>query len=144
MDGANIEMRDEVGEENLISFGLSVEEVLSYYSQGGYYAWDEYYNNLRLKKVLEQLVNGFLPAANEEFREIYNHLLADNDEYFVLKDFNSYTAAQNRVNELYSNKSVWLKMSTLNIAHSGKFSSDRAIAEYAEDIWQVKPIKINK
>lgn len=141
MDGANIEIREEVGAENLISFGLSVDEVLAYYQRGGYCAWNEYNQNARIKVVLDQLINGFLPAAKEEFRLIYDHLLSDNDEYFVLKDFTSYVEAQDKANELYKNRDKWLKMSIHNIAHSGKFSSDRAIAEYARDIWRVKAVK---
>lgn len=139
-DGANIEIEEEVGTENLITFGLSVEEVLTYYGQGGYHSWDEYNRDEHLKTVLEQLVNGFLPAAKEEFRLIYDHLLTDNDQYFVLKDFNSYAQARHKVNELYKDRDTWLKMCIRNIAHSGKFSSDRAIAEYAKDIWRVMPI----
>lgn len=140
MDGANIEIKAEVGAENLITFGLSVDEVLSYYEQGGYLSWDEYNGDGRLKTVLDQLVTGFLPAAKEEFRLIYDHLLTDNDQYFVLKDFKSYANAQHQVNGLYEDRDKWLKMCIHNIAHSGKFSSDRAIAEYAKDIWQVAPI----
>jgi len=138
LDGANIEIKEEVGEENMFIFGLTAEEVLNYHQSGGYSSWEIYNSNPRVKLVLEQLVNGFLPAPYEEFRNIYEHLLHNNDEYFVLKDFASYANAQTRVNNMFSKQQEWLKMSLINIAHSGKFSSDRTIFEYATGIWNLK------
>lgn len=139
LDGANIEIKDEVGAENIFIFGLTANEVINYYQHGGYSSWDIYHSDFRVKTVLEQLVNGYLPASREEFRNIYNHLLYNNDEYFVLKDFASYTQAQKQANDTFLGKKKWLKMSITNIAHSGKFSSDRTISEYATGIWHSKP-----
>lgn len=139
MDGANIEIRDEVGEENMVIFGLNADEVLNYYSHGGYNPWDIYHNNEDIKEVLELLVNGFLNTPHEEFRSLYENLLYHNDEFFVLKDFESYRDAQSRIEELYRDRNRWLRMCINNTAHSGKFSSDKTISEYAVGIWQVLP-----
>lgn len=140
LDGANIEIRDEVGEENIIIFGMTEKEVLDYYRHGGYSAIEMYNNDPRIKMIVDQLVNGFFPVSSIEFMDIYNHLLLHNDEYFVLKDFNAYTEAQKWVDELYRQKFRWTRMSIANIAHSGAFSSDRTISEYAAGIWGVKKV----
>lgn len=140
LDGANIEIRDEVGDENIIIFGMTEKEVLDYYRNGGYSAIEIYNRDLRIKTVVDQLVNGFFPVSSVEFLDIYNHLLLHNDEYFVLKDFNAYAEAHERVDELYRQKSKWLRMSIANIAHSGAFSSDRTISEYASGIWKAKMV----
>lgn len=137
LDGANIEIRDAAGDDNIVIFGLTVAEVLYYYKNGGYNAWDEYHKDPRLALVLEQLVNGFFPDSAEDFRNIYNSLLYHNDEFFVLKDFGSYLAAQERIAELYLQKNVWNKMCVHNIANSGRFYSDRTIREYARNIWHI-------
>lgn len=142
LDGANIEIKDEVGDENIIIFGMTEKEVLEYYRNGGYSALDIYNNDPRIKSVVDQLVNGFLPVSSVEFMGIYNHLLQHNDEYFVLKDFSSYAEAHKWVDELYRQKSRWARMSIANIAHSGVFSSDRTIAEYAAGIWGVKEVNL--
>jgi starch phosphorylase len=142
LDGANIEIKDAVGEENIVIFGLNAHEVLAYYNDGGYNAWDMYHHNPRIKMILTQLINGFLPAAQDEFRSLYDALLYQNDEYFILKDFSSYVDAHDRVNTLYSNRDQWLKMSICNIAQSGRFSSDRTISEYASGIWKIEPVYI--
>jgi starch phosphorylase len=92
--------------------------------------------------ILEQLVNGFLPYQKEEFRAIYQSLLSNNDEFFVLEDFDSYVRTQMELDDRYKDKEKWIKMSIENIAHAGIFSSDRTIHQYAEDIWQTKPVKI--
>ncbi|HWQ30774.1 MAG TPA: glycogen/starch/alpha-glucan phosphorylase [Negativicutes bacterium] len=140
LDGANIEIRDEVGDENIVIFGMTEKEVLDYYRQGDYKALDFYNDDPRIKKVVDQLVNGFFPVSNIEFLNIYNHLLLYNDEYFVLKDFASYIKAHQHVDELYRQEARWQKMSINNIAHSGVFSSDRTISEYASGIWDVKRV----
>lgn len=140
LDGANIEIRDEVGDENIIIFGMTEKEVLDYYRQGDYKAIDLYNGDPRIKKVADQLINGFFPVSNIEFLNIYNHLLLYNDEYFVLKDFDSYIKAHRYVDELYRQEARWQKMSIVNIAHSGTFSSDRTISEYASGIWDVKRV----
>lgn len=144
LDGANIEIRDEVGEDNFISFGLTADEVLNYYQHGGYSSWQVYNNDARLQTILEQLVNGFLPLGKEELLEIYERLMQQNDEFFVLKDFSSYVAVQDKVNNLYCNKEKWVKMCIANIAHAGKFSSDKTIKEYAIGIWKTKPVIISE
>lgn len=139
LDGANIEIKEVVGDDNIVIFGLTANKVIDYYNHGGYKSWDEYHNHPRIKKVVDQLINGFFPQAGGEFRPIYDALLQANDEYFVLKDFCSYTDAFNRINLKYSNKENWSSMSLVNIAQSGIFSSDRTIRQYAEDIWKIKP-----
>lgn len=142
LDGANVEIHHAVGDDNIFIFGLRAEQVLNYYQHGGYCAWDIYNNDQRIKRVLEQLVNGFFPNEKEEFRPLYDYLLLNNDEFFVLKDFAAYADAHVRLEERYQHKREWLKMSITNIAHSGSFSSDRTISEYAKGIWNIKPVMI--
>ncbi|VBB05020.1 phosphorylase pyridoxal-phosphate attachment site [Lucifera butyrica] len=142
LDGANIEIRNAVGAENFISFGLTAEQVLSYYAHGGYNAWDVYNSDERIQVIMDQLVNLFFPVAKEEFRTFYDTLLHSNDEFFVLQDFASYVEAQNRVSKLYQNEEAWGRMAAANIAHSGQFSSDKTIMEYAIGIWNVKPVVV--
>lgn len=144
LDGANVEIHEAVGDDNIFIFGLTSQEVFDYYIHGGYSSWNVYNNDIRLKTVLEQLVNGFLPYQKEEFRPIYHSLLADNDEFFVLKDFAAYAEAQVALDQRYKDKDKWTQMSIQNIAHAGVFSSDRTICQYAEDIWHTKPVEINK
>jgi len=136
LDGANIEIRNAVGAENIITFGLTPEEVLNFYQGGGYNPWDIYRGDIRVKTVMDQLVNGFFPVG-EEFRPLHDALLYHNDEYFVLKDFPAYAAAQQRIARHYQDTSRWLNMCLQNIAHAGKFSGDRTFVEYAVDIWQM-------
>ncbi|HDR5155693.1 TPA: glycogen/starch/alpha-glucan phosphorylase, partial [Bacillus anthracis] len=133
--GANIEIRDEVKDDNIVIFGLTASEVLDYYKNGGYSAWDIYDNDNRIKRVIDNLIDGTYSYDKDKFRTIYDSLLKYNDEFFVLKDFDSYIKAQIKVNELYSNKYNWQRMCGVNIAHSGIFSSDRTIKEYATGIW---------
>ena len=135
LDGANIEIKDEVGEDNIIIFGLNAEEVLNYHKNGGYSAWDIWNKDKRLQRVTDDLINGKYCSDIDRFRSIYENLLTYNDEFFVLKDFDSYLKAQERVNQLYIDKNKWQKMCGINIAHSGIFSSDRTIKEYARGIW---------
>lgn len=142
LDGANIEIMEAVGKDNIFIFGLTAEEVLHYYHCGGYCSGDLYHQDFRLKKILDQLVSGFLPAARDEFMEIYDHLLLHNDEYFVLSDFASYVEAQKAVAKAYQDRRRWLSLCSHNIAHAGKFSSDRTINRYAEEIWGLKPVII--
>lgn len=139
LDGANIEIREKVGEDNFFSFGLTAEEVLNYYANGGYNAWDIYAKDRRIKLVCDQLINGTFSSA--DFSAIYEHLLRYNDEFFVLHDFSSYAEAQTRLEQKFSEQRKWLKMCINNIAYSGAFSSDRTIREYAEDIWEIKPLE---
>jgi len=141
MDGANIEIFNEVGKDNIFTFGLSVDEVLNYYRCGGYCSWDYFNNDCRIRTILEQLQNNFLQAsARDEFMDIYRHLLDQNDEFFVLRDFNSYLEAQQKADLLYRNKEQWTKMAINNIAHAGRFGSDETILKYAKEIWKIKQI----
>ncbi len=136
LDGANIEIADEVGEENIIIFGLKAKEVLEIYKNNTHNSIDIYNEDIRLKTVMDELINGFLPVSKDEFRGIYDSLLKDNDKYLVLKDFCDYVRAQEKIDKLYRNRSKWLEMSVTNIAYSGKFSSDKTINEYAKEIWE--------
>ncbi len=148
MDGANVEIVEEVGKENAFIFGLSSDEVIAYENNGQYNPWDIYQNDYEIRTVLEQLVNGFYsPQEPELFREIYNSLLERRgggraDQYFILKDFRAYEEAQKRVEAAYLDRSRWARASLLNVAHCGKFSSDRTIEEYVRDIWHLD--KINR
>ena len=142
LDGANIEMMEAVGNGNMYIFGLTPSEVMSYYSYGGYRSGDVYHADPDLKRVVDQLINGFLPAPREEFILLYDFLLRHNDEFFVLKDFASYKETQARAGEAYKDRRKWLEKAIINVAHSGKFSSDRTISEYATGIWHIKPVPI--
>lgn len=135
LDGANIEIHDQIGDENMVLFGLKANQVLEYSKFGGYSSADLYSNNFYIKRVVDDLVNGFIPNIVEEGREIYNSLITYNDEFFVLRDFENYVEAQKKINDLYIDKNHWNKMSLINIANSGIFSSDRTIKEYANEIW---------
>lgn len=135
LDGANIEIKDEVKDDNIVIFGLTANEVLDYYKYGGYSSWDIYDNDNRVKRVIDNLIDGTFSYDKDTFRAIYDNLLKYNDEFFVLKDFDSYIKAQIKINELYNNKYDWQRMCGVNIAHSGIFSSDRTIKEYATGIW---------
>jgi len=139
LDGANIEIMEEVGEENIFIFGLKAEEVLNYYENGGYQSTEYYHHDPRLRQVINQLVNGFFPDVEDEFEAIYDSLLAHNDQYFVLRDFASYAGTQEKVQQAYQDQSSWLEKALINIAHSGYFSSDRTIQEYAKSIWGISP-----
>ncbi|HWQ89241.1 MAG TPA: glycogen/starch/alpha-glucan phosphorylase [Desulfitobacteriaceae bacterium] len=138
LDGANVEIKEAVGEDNIFIFGLTAEEVLAYIYNGNYHSWDEYYGNQKLKRCLDQLVSGFLEDPTEEFRLIFDSLLIYSDDFFVLKDFHSYLEAYKKVQLLYSERENWNRKSLINIAEAGKFSSDRTIRQYADRIWRIK------
>jgi len=141
MDGANIEIHELVGDDNFVSFGLSVDQVLDFYANGGYNSWDVYAADERLRQVIDQLTSGFFTTAPRyEFDNIRRSLLDYDDEFFVLKDFDSYVTAQKQIDAVYRDKRKWLSMSAMNIAHSGAFSSDNTISQYASDIWKVSPV----
>ena len=147
MDGANVEIVEEVGTENAFIFGMSSEEVMAYEANGGYHPEEIYRNDPDIHKILDQLVDGtFSHGDREMFREIYNSFLAPSygraDQYFILKDFRSYAEARERVNKAYQDKAHWAKMAMLNTANSGKFTSDRTIEEYVRDIWHLKKIQV--
>ena len=140
-DGANIEIRQQVGDENFFLFGLSVDEVLRYYSQGGYSAYELYENDARIKRVVDCVGSGLYGRVpQDDFAGIIRSLLNYNDEFFVLRDFDSYTAAQQRVDAAYRNRNAWNAMSIANIAAAGHFSSDNTIAQYAKEIWKLEPV----
>lgn len=135
MDGANVEIHNLVGDSNMKIFGLSADETENYYRNGGYSAKETMDNDERLKTIVEQLVNGTFDKSGKQFWGIYDALISQNDEYFVLKDFDSYINAHKELCTEYDNKQKWTKMSLNNIAKSAFFSSDRTIREYAKDIW---------
>jgi len=136
MDGANIEIGEAVGPTNIVTFGLSSDEVSQYEKYGGYRSIDIYEKDPRIQQVMRQLIDGTL-GFGLNFQNIYDSLLLHNDSYFVLKDFNAYVDAQTRVDQLYRNEQTWTKMSITNIAHSGMFSSDRSILDYQREIWKI-------
>lgn len=137
MDGANVEIHEAVGDDNIIIFGMRSDEVMSLYQNKTYNAWDTYNSVPELKIALDQLVNGFY-GRQDEFKELYDYLLLHNDEFFILKDFEAYAQAQIRVNDLYKNRKKWLHTCIVNIAKAGIFASDRTIKEYANEIWGVE------
>ncbi|WP_332694014.1 glycogen/starch/alpha-glucan phosphorylase [Halalkalibacter lacteus] len=141
-DGANVEIGDFVGNDNIFTFGLTSEEVFAYQQSGEYNARDYYNNDRRLRNVMDLLVNQHFSGDDVDFKDIFYSLLYNNDEYFVLKDFDSYIETQNLVDQTYQNQSEWLSKSIVNIGHSGAFSSDRTIQEYAQDIWNIRPTKV--
>ncbi|MEF9990712.1 MAG: glycogen/starch/alpha-glucan phosphorylase [Romboutsia sp.] len=143
LDGANVEIFEQVGEDNIVIFGLSAQQVLDYNKYGGYSALDLYNSNMNIRRVVDDLINGFIPNMEKEGMEIYNSLITYNDEYFVLRDIQNYSEAQRKVEALYKEKEKWSRMSLVNIANSGIFSTDRTISEYARDIW-LKGCEINE
>ena len=150
MDGANVEIVEEVGEENAVIFGLRAEEVIAYEHNGLYNPKEIYNTNTEIRMAMTQLIDGTYSKDNPElFRELYNSLLESNggeraDQYFILKDFVSYAEAQGRIEALYRNEEGWAKSALINIAKSGKFSSDRTIEEYVRDIWHLERVVLKK
>lgn len=148
MDGANVEIVEEVGEENAFIFGLSSDEVIQFEQNGGYNPKEIFNIDQDIRAVLTQLINGFYSPENPElFRELYNSLLEQNggeraDQYFILKDFRSYEEAQKKIGAYYENEKAWAKSAILNTAKSGKFSSDRTIEEYAKELWKLDRVKV--
>ena len=148
MDGANVEIVEEVGAENAFIFGLSADEVINYENNGGYNPMDIYNSDADIRRVVNQLVDGTYAQGDKEmYRDLYNSLLTDQggskaDTYFILKDFRSYADAQKKVEEAYRDKNRWAKMALLNTASCGKFSSDRTIQEYVDDIWHLDKVTV--
>ena len=148
MDGANVEIVEEVGAENAFIFGLSSDEVIRYENYGGYNPMDIYNSDADIRKVVDQLVDGtFSKGDRELFRSLYNSLLNTQstdkaDRYFILKDFRSYAEAQKKVEKAYRDTQGWAKSALLNTAHVGKFTSDRTIQEYVDDIWHLDHVDI--
>ena len=148
MDGANVEIVEEVGEENAFIFGMSADEVIDLESKGGYDPSQLFNTDQDIRHVLMQLINGeYSPNDPERFRELYNALLIDGgynrpDPYFILKDFRSYAEAQERVEAAYKDEKGWARKAMLNVAHAGKFTSDRTIQEYVDDIWKLDKVTV--
>ena len=149
MDGANVEIIQEVGEENAFIFGMSSDQIINYENNGGYDPDFIYNTDPEIRQVLMQLINGTFSSDTEMFRDIYNSLLDKRnmprpDQYFILGDFRSYAEAQKRVEEAYKDEKRWAKMALLNTACSGKFTSDRTIQEYVDDIWHLDKVIVKE
>ena len=148
MDGANVEIVEEVGAENAFIFGLTSEEVINYENNGGYNPIDIYFNDWELKRVVDQLMDGTYAGGNHEmYKNLYNSLLNTHctnrpDTYFILKDFRAYAEAQKKVEAAYRDVQRWSKMAMMNTACSGKFTSDRTIEEYVKDIWKLEKVDV--
>ena len=142
LDGANVEIGELVGDDNIVIFGMNAKEVTDLYAHGGYNPMDYYNNDPRLKQIIDQLTNGFFERVDRnEFVDIRNNLIYS-DNYFILKDFDSYVKAQEKINELYKDQKKWLHMSIVNTAKSGFFTTDRTMKQYNADIWHVEPLKL--
>ena len=148
MDGANVEMAEEVGADKMFIFGASSDEIIGWEKNGGYNPMEIFNNDQGIRRVLMQLINGyFAPQDPELFRDIYDSLLNTRssdraDTYFILKDFRSYAETEAKIDAAYRDEKWWAKTAILNTAASGKFSSDRTIEEYVADIWHLKKIKV--
>ena len=148
MDGANVEMAEEVGKENMFIFGASADEIINLENNGGYNPMDIFNNDQDIRRVLMQLINGYYsPQDPELFRDIYNSLLNTQssdraDTYFILKDFRSYAETHKKIDQAYRDEKWWARTAMLNTASAGKFSSDRTIEEYVRDIWHLKKINV--
>ena len=150
MDGANVEIVEEVGQENAFIFGLSADEVINYENNGGYNPMDIFNNDPQIRRVLMQLTNGYYsPKDPQMFKEIYDSLLNNcggsrPDTYFILKDFRSYAEAHEKIDKAYRDRQWWAKAALINVSHSGKFTSDRTIEEYVRDIWHLKKVTLEQ
>ena len=139
MDGAKVEIHDLVGEDNIVIFGLSSSEVLSYYANGTYSAWNEYNNSQIIQNIMQSLFNGPWADSNR-FQLIFDEIMNNNDCFFILKDLPEYIKAQERIEKLYQDKQRWAQMCIANIGSSGYFTSDRTIEQYVEDIWHLSKV----
>jgi len=142
LDGANIDIIEAAGEGNEYSFGLTAKAVYGYYERGDYHAADFYQSNPELKRVLDTLIDGTIPGISTEGQEIYDSLLRYNDEFFVLADYESYVQQQKQISHDFQNQKLWQQKALANIAASGVFSADLAVARYSDDIWQVPHTKL--
>lgn len=141
LDGANVEIADLVGEDNCVIFGMKVDEVNELYQNRSYRVWDVYAKQPHLKAIIDSLIDGTWSEGNlDTFRPIFDEIMHRNDEYFVLKDFDAYVAAHEKITDLYQNQQHWQSMAIVNIAHSGFFSTDRTIQQYIDDIWKLKKL----
>ncbi|MGX6977788.1 glycogen/starch/alpha-glucan phosphorylase [Vagococcus elongatus] len=137
LDGANIEIRDAVGDENICTFGITKDEVYDYYQNQSYSAVSYYENDPVIRRVIEAFIDGTIPNIYHEGTEIFDSLIRYNDEFFVLRDFKSYVEAQEKIEECYKDQNHWRKMSLRNIAHAGAFTSDETVKNYADEIWHI-------
>ena len=144
LDGANVEIADRVKDENIFIFGLKVEDIDKIKKTNGYNAWDEYNSNTKVRRVLDSLFNGPWCKMPNNFRGIFDEIMNHNDEYFILKDFDSYLEASKAIEQYYLDKEAWARSCLINIAESGYFSSDRTIEEYNRDIWHLNKIPSEK
>ena len=138
LDGANIEIKDEVGDDNIVIFGMDKDQVYEHYARHDYYSRGVYESNPDIRRVVDTFVNGTIPNVREEGSEIYEALITHNDEYFLLEDFHAYVEAQEKIDALYRDKEKWARMSLINIATSDKFTSDDTIEQYAKEIWNLE------
>jgi starch phosphorylase len=142
MDGANVEMREEVGDDNFFIFGMTAGEVASRRA-AGYNPWDVYNTNAELRQALDMIAMGFFsPDAPDRFRSIVDALTSGGDQFLLLADYASYVACQDRVDALYTQPDEWARCAILNVAGMGRFSSDRTVSEYARRVWNVSPVPI--
>lgn len=141
LDGANVEIRDAVGDDNVVIFGMTEREVYQYYERQDYVAKDYYDQSPVLQRILNAFVDGTIPNIYFEGREIFDSLLKHNDEYFVLRDFDAYVKAQEKIDGLYRDQYHWQQMSLMNIANAGRFSADDTVMRYAEEIWHIEPVE---
>ena len=139
MDGANVEIFNEVGNDNIVIFGLTAKEVLSHEMNHDYKSVDIYHRDYAIRRVIDDLINGFIPGFSvDDGLDIYHHLITHNDSFFVLRDFKEYSLAHQKIDSLYKKKDTWNKMCVDNIASSGQFTSDRTITSYANGIWSTR------
>ncbi len=138
LDGANIEIKDEVGDDNIVIFGMDKDEVYRHYAAHNYYSRGIYESDPVIKRIVDTFVTGVIPNIQSEGMEIYEALITNNDEYFLLEDFTAYVDAQKRIDTLYRNRHIWSRMSLHNIANSDKFTSDDTITAYAKEIWNLE------
>jgi starch phosphorylase len=141
LDGANVEIMEEVGDENIFIFGLTTPEVAQL-KNSGYNPWDYYHGNAELKQVIDMIGNGYFSVEEpNRYQAIVDTLLHKGDQYLLLADYAAYVAAQEKVAALYQDEEAWSRMAILNVARMAKFSSDRTINDYAQRIWKVSPFK---
>ena len=142
MDGANIEIKDAVGSENIFAFGLDKDEVYKYYANHSYHPRDMYEKDPVMKKTVDALIDGTIPGCQSEGRALYDNFLGDNEQFLVLADFEAYLHAQDLAEKVWKNKRQWAQKSLVNIAHSERFDSDKTIERYASEIWHLDKVEI--
>ena len=140
LDGANVEIDQLVGSDNDVIFGLKTEEIEELRRNGSYSPWDVYHHNDHIKQIIDSLVNGTWSSNYDDFKVIYDEVMYRNDEYFILKDLDSYIEASLKMDEKYLDRNNWARSCLINTAKAGYFSSDRTIEQYVEDIWHLKKI----